>query len=42
MSEANVKTKRMEGTKSTYHKEGNFASRYFIYLKKFFKCKNLF
>ena len=32
LSEANVKTNRMGGTKWTYHKERSFASNYFIYL----------
>ena len=33
ISEANVKTNRMACTKLTYHKERNFASNYFIFLK---------
>ena len=33
LSEANVKTNRMESTKWTYHKERSFASICFIFLK---------
>ena len=33
MSEANVKTNRMVSKKWAYHKEGSFASGYFIFLK---------
>ena len=33
LSEANVKTDRMESRKWTYHKEYSFATDYFIFLK---------
>ena len=35
ISEANVKTNRMESTKWTYHKERSFISEYFIFFSKF-------
>ena len=41
ISEANVKTNRMVSTKLTYHKERNFASNYFTFLKILFQFKNL-
>ena len=41
MSEANVKLNRMVSTKSTYRKEWNFASNYFIFLKILFQLNNL-
>ena len=41
LSDANVKTNRMESTKWTYHKERSFASNYFMFLKILFQFKNL-
>ena len=41
MPEANVKTNRMVSTKWNYHKEWNFVSNYFIFLKILFQFKNL-
>ena len=41
LSEANVKTNRMETTKWTYHKEWSFASNCFIFLENLFQFKNL-
>ena len=41
MSEANVKTNRMESTKWTYNKEQNFVSNNFSFLKILFQFKNL-
>ena len=41
MSEANVQTNRMEGTKWTYHKERSFASNCFFLKKVLFQCKKL-
>ena len=35
ISEANVKTNRMEGTKWTYHKKWRFASNYFYFFENF-------
>ena len=40
ISEANVKTNKMETKKWTYHKERRFASDYFIFLKILFQFKN--
>ena len=40
-SEASAKTKRMVTTKWAYHREWNFASNYFIFLKKNFQFKSL-
>ena len=37
LSEANVKTNRMESTKWTYHEEWSFASDYFIFLENLFQ-----
>ena len=39
-SKANVKTNRMGSTKLINHKEWNFASNYFIFLKNFCQIKN--
>ena len=39
--EANVKINRMETTKWTYHKEYNFASSFFVFLKILFQYVNL-
>ena len=41
ISEPNVKTKRMAGTKWTYHKERIFTSNHIIFLKILFQFKNL-
>ena len=41
ISEANVQTNRMMSTKWTYHKERNFTSNYFIFLKILLQFKNL-
>ena len=41
LSEANVKTNRMVGTKCTYDKKRSFASNYFIFWKILFQFKNL-
>ena len=41
ISEANVKTSRMVATKWAYHRERNFTSNYFIFLKVLFQFKNL-
>ena len=35
ISEANVKTNKMVGTKWTYHKERSFASNCFIFFENF-------
>ena len=37
LSEANLKTNRMETTKWTYHNERSFASNYFIFLENLFQ-----
>ena len=37
----NVKTNKMLSTKWIYHKERNFASSYFIFLKILFQFENL-
>ena len=37
LSEANLKTNRMETTKWTYHSERSFASNYFIFLENLFQ-----
>ena len=37
LSEANVKTRRMETEKCTYHNEWSFASNYFIFLENLFQ-----
>ena len=37
LSEANVKTNRLETTKWTYHKEWSFGSNYFIFLENLFQ-----
>ena len=37
----NVKTNKMVSTKWIYHKERNFASSYFIFLKILFQFENL-
>ena len=41
ISETSVKTNKMVTIKWTYQKERSFASKYFIFLKKFFQYKNL-
>ena len=41
ISEANVKTIRMETAKWTYHRERSVTSNYFIFLKVLFQFKNL-
>ena len=37
LPEANVKTNRVATTNSIYHKEWNFASKYFIFLENLFQ-----
>ena len=39
LSETNVKTNRMGGTKWTYHRERSFASNYFIFSKFYFSLR---
>ena len=39
LSEANVKTNRMESSKWTYRKERSFASNYFVFSKNLFQFK---
>ena len=41
LSEANIKTNRMESTKWSYHKEWSFFSSNFVFLKILFQFKNL-
>ena len=41
LSEANIKTNRMESTKWSYHKEWSFFSNNFVFLKILFQFKNL-
>ena len=41
ISEAKVKTNRMVTTKWAYHRERDFDSNYFIFLKVLFQLKNL-
>ena len=41
LSEANVKTNRMDSSKWAYHKEWSFASNYFIFSKILFQFKDL-
>ena len=41
LSEANIKTNRMESTKWSYHKEWSFFSNNFVFLKILFQFNNL-
>ena len=41
MSEANIKTNRMESARQTYHKGRSFVNKCFIFLKILFQFKNL-